>query len=139
MPKPSPFVDLFTELLQQEPHTTAELAEAAGCSIHFATAVLDRMHKPTKILPQRIYVKQWVRFTNADGTRTRPKAVWAWGAEPDAPRPKPLPALWVNRASRKRRREARQQRIAARSFKVASVFDLGKLVDPKNHKWKRAA
>lgn len=139
MPKPSPYVDLFTEALRAEPHTTAELAELAGCDERFAFAVLARMHYPTKTLPRRIYASGWVRHEMEDGTRGQFTPVWALGDKPDATKPKRLSDLSVNRYSRKKKREERQRRIETQTFKVASVFDLGALVDTTNHKWKRAA
>jgi hypothetical protein len=139
MPKPSPYVDLFTAALKEAPHTTAELAELAGCKQHFAFAVLARMHHPTKTLPRRIHVVRWVRAEMPGGIRGQYTPVWAWGNEPDVKKPRAQSAKQIARYCYNRHREERKKRIAERNFKVASVFDLGSLVDPSNHKWKRAA
>lgn len=139
MPKPSPYVDVFLAVLAEEPHTTAELAELAGCDERFAFAVCSRLRHPTKRLPKRIRVLRWVRHAMDDDRRGQFTPVWALGDAPDAPKPRPLTQKEIARYNYKKHRDARKQRIAEQKFKVASVFDLGSLVDPHNHKWKRAA
>lgn len=139
MPKPSPYVDLFLAALAEEPHTTAELAELADCGDRFAYAVCSRLRRPSKTLPQRIRVLRWVRHAMDDGTRGQYTPVWTLGDAPDAPKPKAQSHLAIARYNREKKRQERRKRIAEQRFKVSSVFELGSLVVPCNHKWKRAA
>jgi hypothetical protein len=96
------------------PMTRAELCDYLKHDMESVSSVLARLRKPTKELPQRLYISGWVY--DHEGMRGYPRAQYSLGAEPDKP---------------KKRKTSVNQRHAAlaaeklRRMKNSSVFHLG--------------
>lgn len=67
--------------------TRHEVCDAMGIDRMYISAILSRMCKPGKTLPKRLHVVRYVY--DQEGERRYPRAVYALGDKPDAPRPKP--------------------------------------------------
>lgn len=93
--------------------TAMELAEHLGITRYDAHAVLHRMSKRTKAGLKRAYVVRYIY--DHDGARNYPRAVYALGDKPDAPKPK------ADQLAVKREYYARQKSHST----MNSVFNLG--------------
>ncbi len=97
----------ITRLLAEHgPMTARDLAREMNVGVENARAKLGA----AKALGQ-VYIASWRR--DSDGGRLYPRAVWAAGDKPDAPRPGPL--------TRRQYWERQKQRLQNR---LTSVFDL---------------
>ena len=67
--------------------TAQELSDYADISLQDAHAVLNRMKKPNKTGPKRVYISEWVY--QHDNLRRYPRAVFMLGTEHNKLRPKP--------------------------------------------------
>lgn len=67
--------------------TAMEAAEAFGVTRHTAHSAMHRLNTPTAGGLQRAYIKRWVY--EHIGSRRYPRASYAAGDKPDAPKPKP--------------------------------------------------
>lgn len=89
--------------------TSSELADYLGIKLNTASKSLRRMSQ--KNVEKQIYIARWVR--TSDVSRAYLRAVYAWGNQPDAPKPRKLSHMVNVRAFR-----ARQKK------KVSSVWEL---------------
>lgn len=112
---PGPLVlGVLRALKQHHELTRAELCVILGVNRFSGSAVISRMAKKQKTVGKRVYVKYWV---HDDGARTRryPKAVYALGPWPDAPKPSPKTQAENSRAWREKEKS-----------RVSSVFAWGR-------------
>lgn len=100
------------EALKTGPMTSAEIADAIGVNRHLASQIMLKLIKKSQKCPQRAYIRQWVY--DHQGQRKYPRAVYAIGARPNAPKPA------RDQLARKKEYEARKKSI----LKTSSVFRL---------------
>ncbi len=108
-------VDLVRALLRDDgPATASELALQLGIDRYDAHAAAQKLRKDrARAGPRCVYVSGWT--CDAEGQRTYPRPVFAFGTKPDVPRPK------ADQNAVKRRYWARRK---AR-LQQADVFRLG--------------
>jgi hypothetical protein len=94
--------------------TRAELCQHLAHDAASVSSVIARLRKPTKELPQRVYVSGWVY--DHEGMREYPRAQFSLGAEPD---------VKLKRRMTKREIHSTRQAIYLKRMKTASVFNLG--------------
>ena len=93
--------------------TAQEFADYADIGRYDAHAVLNRMKKPTKAGPKRIYVADWTY--EHDDAKRYPRAVYMLGDKPDKPKPKPN--IRLNRQ--------RSEHKVIKAIRMTSVFNMG--------------
>lgn len=113
-------IDTLATLAQLGEITAMELAEHLDIGRKDAHAVLRRMNQRTKAGLKRIHIVRYIH--DHEGARMYPRAVYALGDLPDAPRPK---------SSVKAIKRRYYQRLKSRTL-TNSVFNLGM-------KWRAAA
>jgi hypothetical protein len=81
--------------------TAQELADYLDIGRYDAHAVLNRMAKRTKAGVKRLHIVRWIE--EHEGARRYPRAVFAIGDKPDAPKPRSNPAEVKRRYEQRRR------------------------------------
>ena len=100
-------------LAELGPMTRAEIEVEIGIDKRFAGRLASALNHASPKFPKRIYIKTWIY--EAEGARRYPRAVYAIGSRPDAPKPARDIAGAKARYWAKRRDQMR----------YASVFHLG--------------
>ncbi len=103
---------IIKALIEHGPMTASEICEAVGKDRDSSRSAISRLLRPQKVIPKRLHILHYIH--EAEGERVYPRAVYALGDMPDAPKPKRKTHTELQRAWRERR--------AAR---ITSVFDLG--------------
>lgn len=111
-------VDRIYKLLKEfGPMTRAEIDTAMKEEKAYVSPAISRLHKTLPTFGKRIYIVGYV-YDN-EGSRRYPRARYAVGDQPDAPKPK------SDKVANKRRYE--QSRLT--KFRNNNVFNLGKSRD----------
>ena len=108
----TPMMQVLTCLQDYGPMTGAEISEMTGMSRFLTSATVGKMVKALPKRPQRIHIKKWVE--DHFKQRRYPRAVYAIGPGPNAPKPK------ADQNARKREYYARKKAI----LKNSSIFNL---------------
>lgn len=107
--------DRILLLLEERPLTKHEICQRLGLTHDQVASVLTRLRKPSKAFGQRIYICDYTRTVTNGKTYLR--AVYALGAEPDEPRPRPYTS---------REKQNRSYHLTMMKLKTNSIFNLGK-------------
>ena len=89
--------------------------------------IISRLHKTTPRMGKQIYIQGYVY--DAEGGRRYPRAIYALGALPDAPKPK------ASHKENRRRYDAKKKAM----FSKNSVFHLAKTHEQIRHELRMAA
>jgi hypothetical protein len=96
---------ILTLLAEVGPMSRAEICAHLGRDKDAIASVVSRLARPWPRAPKRIHIRAYVY--DQEGERRYPRAVYAIGDRPDAPRPRPDTAAnkaryWANRKLRLR-------------------------------------
>jgi hypothetical protein len=104
-------------LNERGPLTRAEICAALGLDPQRSAAIISRLSRPTKTLPKRIYIKDYVR-EDSTSDKLYIRARYAVGAKRDA-----NPLRPYTQAKRSKRYREQQKKRAA-MLQMSSVFTL---------------
>lgn len=107
---------IFDALRDYGPMTMAELVDLTGIDKYNSAAILQGLNTPSARKAKRVYIVRYV--FDHEGARRYPRAVYAVGDLPNAPKPKSN-----GKAIRQRYRAAKKTRM-----KSNFVFNLGQSV-----------
>ena len=111
-PNQGPLLDRILNALQEAgASSSSDIAITLGVNKYLVHATLRRLRTPTKTLPQRVYISEWVYDQERERNYWRP--IYMLGCAPNADRPK------ADVKAVKRRYEARQR------LRANSVFEWG--------------
>jgi hypothetical protein len=108
---------IIDALNEHGPLTRAEICERLGLDPQRSAAIISRLNKPTKTLPKRIYIKDYVREDSTSG-KLYIRARYAVGNKRDA-----NPIRPYTQAKRNKRYRERQKK-KTNTLHMSSVFTL---------------
>ena len=107
------------------PMTSSEVhAVLRGTRFCDVSSILSRMRK---LAVKQVYILKWTYESDAGGRRY-PRAVYALGKRPCAPKPAPMPEIQRNRERRARARVRRQEAKTMITRVPNSVFALSQVI-----------
>lgn len=113
----------------QELHATY-LPHLRRDQVSSALVRLNREPSGPRSAPKRVFICRWERDKGVDGTRFYPRAIYAKGDEPDAPKPPPLTQTQYNQRRHERKMLKRKTPVSV--FDLARVVRIRKTTKPAN-------